>query len=163
MLLKCCTQYGSKFGKLNCGHRLEKISFHFNSKERQCQRMFKLPHRFPHFTCYQGNAQNYSSQTASVLESRISRHTSSIWKKQRNQKSNCQHQLYHRKSKRISEKYLFASLTTLNPLTVWITTNCGKFLKISNIRPPHLSPEKLVCISRSNSQNQTWKNRLVQN
>ena len=22
-----------------------------------------------------------------------------------------------------------ASLTTLNPLTVWITTNCGKFLK----------------------------------
>ena len=24
-----------------------------------------------------------------------------------------------------------ASLTMLNPLTVWITTNCGKFLKIS--------------------------------
>jgi len=29
---------------------LEKISFHFNSKERQCQRMFKLPHNCTHLT-----------------------------------------------------------------------------------------------------------------
>ena len=37
MLLKCCTQYASKFGKLSSGHRMEKISFHSNPKERQCQ------------------------------------------------------------------------------------------------------------------------------
>ena len=30
---------------------LEKVSFHSNSKERQCQRMLKLPHSCPHFTC----------------------------------------------------------------------------------------------------------------
>ena len=30
-------------------------------------------------------------------------------------------------------------------------------------RPPYLSPEKFVCRSRSNSQNWTWNNRLVQN
>ena len=30
---------------------LEKISFHFNLKERQCQRMFKLLHNCAHFTC----------------------------------------------------------------------------------------------------------------
>ena len=30
---------------------LEKISFHSNSKEKQCQRMFKLPHNCTHFTC----------------------------------------------------------------------------------------------------------------
>ena len=36
----------------------------------------------------------------------------------------------HRKSKRIPEKIsTAASLTTLKTLTVWITTNCGKFLK----------------------------------
>ena len=29
---------------------LEKISFHFNLKERQCQRMFKLPHSCTHLT-----------------------------------------------------------------------------------------------------------------
>ena len=28
-----------------------------------------------------------------------------------------------------SRKTASASLTTLKPLTVWITTNCGKFLK----------------------------------
>ena len=38
------------------------------------------------------------------------------------------------------------SLIMLEPLTVWITTNCGKFLK----RPPYLSPKKPVCRSRSN-------------
>ena len=29
---------------------LEKVSFHCNNKERQCQRMFKLPHNCTHFT-----------------------------------------------------------------------------------------------------------------
>ena len=30
---------------------LEKVNFHSNSKERQCQRMFKLPHNCTHLTC----------------------------------------------------------------------------------------------------------------
>ena len=29
---------------------LEKVSFHSNPKERQCQRMLKLPHDCTHFT-----------------------------------------------------------------------------------------------------------------
>ena len=29
---------------------LEKVSLHFNPKERQCQRMFKLPHNCTHLT-----------------------------------------------------------------------------------------------------------------
>ena len=31
--------------------RLEKANFHPNPKERQCQRMFKLPYNGTHFTC----------------------------------------------------------------------------------------------------------------
>ena len=30
---------------------LEKVSFHSNSKERQCQRMLKLPHNCTRLTC----------------------------------------------------------------------------------------------------------------
>ena len=30
---------------------LEKVSFHSNPKERQCQRMLKLPHNCTHFIC----------------------------------------------------------------------------------------------------------------
>ena len=33
-----------QFGKLSSGHRTGKVSLHFNPKERQYQRMFKLPH-----------------------------------------------------------------------------------------------------------------------
>ena len=46
---------------------------------------------------------------------------------------------------------LSALLTTPKPLIVWITANCGKFLKYGNTRPPDLPPEKSVCRSRSNS------------
>ena len=37
MLLKCCSQYVSKPGKLSSGHRTGKGQFHSNFKERQCQ------------------------------------------------------------------------------------------------------------------------------
>ena len=30
---------------------VEKVSFHFNPKEEQCQRMFRLPYCCAHFTC----------------------------------------------------------------------------------------------------------------
>ena len=35
----------------------------------------------------------------------------------------------HRESKGIKKKSTSVSLTTLKPLTMWIATNCGKFLK----------------------------------
>ena len=47
---------------------LEKVSFHSNSKERQCQRMFKLPHDCTHLTRYQSNAQNSPSQASVIRE-----------------------------------------------------------------------------------------------
>ena len=48
-------------------------------------------------------------------------------KRQRNQRSNCQHLLDHRKNKRKTSTS--ALPTMLKPLTVWITTNYGKFFK----------------------------------
>ena len=42
--MKVSIQYASKFGKLSSGHRVEKVRFHSKPKERQCQRMLKLPH-----------------------------------------------------------------------------------------------------------------------
>ena len=41
---------------------LEKVNFHSNPKERQCQRMFKLPHKCTHLTWWQSNPQNSQSQ-----------------------------------------------------------------------------------------------------
>ena len=39
-----------------------------------------------------------------------------------------------------------ASLTTLKPLTVWITTTCGKFIKEMGI------PDHLTCLLRNKKQ-----------
>ena len=51
-------------------------------------------------------------------------------KRQRNQNSNCQHLLDHRRSKRVPEKTFTSALLTIpKPLTPWIKTNCGKFWK----------------------------------
>ena len=40
MLLKCCTQYASKFGRLSSGHRTGKVSFHSSAKE--CSNYFTI-------------------------------------------------------------------------------------------------------------------------
>ena len=56
-----------------------------------------------------------------------------------------------------------ASLTVLKPLTVWITTNCGKFFKRWECQTTLSVPDKPVCRSRSSSYNWTWKNGLVEN
>ena len=43
------------------------------------------------------------------------------------------------------------SLTRRKPLTVWITTNCGKFLRGESTRPPYLTLEKPICRSKRSS------------
>ena len=43
------------------------------------------------------------------------------------QRSNCQHPLDHQKSKSFKKTSISALLTMPEPLTVWITINCGKF------------------------------------
>ena len=70
---------------------------------------------------------------------------------QRNQRSNCQHLLDHRKCKS-SRKTSTALLTTLKPLTVWITANCGKFLEMG-------IPGHLTCLLRNLYASQEAKGR----
>ena len=48
---------------------LEKVSFHSNPKERQCQRLFKLLHNCTHLKHQQSNAQKSSNQASTVHES----------------------------------------------------------------------------------------------
>ena len=51
MLWKCCTQYASKSGNSAVATGLEMVSFHSNPKERQCQRILKLPPSCTHLIC----------------------------------------------------------------------------------------------------------------
>ena len=51
MLLTCCTQYISKFGKLISDQSTGNAQFSFQSQKGKCQRMFKLPCNCAQFTC----------------------------------------------------------------------------------------------------------------
>ena len=55
--------------------------------------------------------------------------THTLHLRQRNQRSNCQHLLDHQRSKSSRKTSISALLIMSKPLTMWITTNCGKFLK----------------------------------
>ena len=67
------------------------------------------------------------------------------------------------KAREFQKNIYFCFTDYAKALTVWITTNCGKFFKRWSTRPPYLPSEEPACKSRSNSQNWTWKNRLVPN
>ena len=77
----------------------------------------------------QRSAQNSPSQASIIHEPRIFRSSSWFQKRQRNQRSNCQHPLDHQESKSFRKTSTSALLITPKPWTVQMTTNGGKFLK----------------------------------
>ena len=107
---------------------LEQVSFHSIPKDGQCQRMLKLSHSYTHLICLQSNApfckpviirmwtmnfQMFKLDLEKTEEPEIKLPTS----------------IGSSKKWASSRKTSAALLTMPKPLTVWITTNCGKFLK----------------------------------
>ena len=85
---------------------LEKVSFHSNPKERQCQRMLKLPHNCTHLTA--------SQVMLKILQARLQQYVNhefpdvqAGFRKGRGTRSNYQHPLDRRKSRRVPEKHPF--------------------------------------------------------
>ena len=109
---------------------LEKVSFHFNPKESQCQRILKVLHNCINLTLisFQSNAQNSPSQVSTVCGPWTFR-CQAGFRRQRSQRSNCQHPLNHRKAREFQKNIYFCFIDYPKPLTVWTTTNCGKFWK----------------------------------
>ena len=115
-----------------------------------------------HFTCQQGNAHNPSSQASAVCEPRTSRYVSWVQKRQRNQRSNCQHCWILDKAREFQKNIYFCFIDYSKAFDC-VNQNCGKFLKRWEYQNTLLTLEKPVCRSRSNSQNQICNNRLVPN
>ena len=103
----------------------------------------KLPHNCTHLTCYQSNAQNSLSQASTVHELCTSRCSRWIYKRQKNQMSNCQHLLDHRQSKRVPENHLFL-LYWLYQSLCWVDHNkLWKILQETGIS------DHLTCLLRN--------------
>ena len=151
MLLKCCTQYASKFGKLSSGHRTGKGQFSFQSQRKAKPKNV------------QTTAQLHSSHRLAKYCSKFSKPGfNSTWtvnfhvfkldlKKPEEPEIKLPTSVGSSKKQESSRKTSTAALlTTPKPL-------CGSQQTVENssrdgnTRPPYLPPEKSVCRSRSNS------------
>ena len=105
--------------------------------------MFKLLHNRTHLTRYQSNAQNSPSQASIVCGLWTSRCSSWIYKRQRNQRSHCQHPLDHRKIKRVPEKHLL--------LLYWLRQSlyCVDHNELWKILQEMGIPDHLTCLLRN--------------
>ena len=133
MLLKCCTQYASKFGKLSSGHRTRKGDFipilkKGNAKECSKYCTIVLTHQQSNAKILQARLQQYMNSELPVVQAGF--------RKGRRTRDQIANNCWHRKSKKSLKKQessrktsISALLITPEPLTVWITTNCGEFFK----------------------------------
>ena len=121
---------------------LEKVSFHSNTKERQCQRKFKLLQNCVHVTWQQHNAQNPSSQASAVCEQRNSRCTSQIQKSYRNQRSNCQY-LIIEKAREFQKSIYFCFINQTKDFDFVNHNKLWKILQKMGI------PDHLICLLRN--------------
>ena len=104
---------------------LEKVSFHSNPKERQCQTMFKLLHNCTHLTCQQSNARDSPSQEVNCELADVQ----AGFRKGRGTRDQIANIRWIMEKVREFQRKTFTSalLTMPQPLTWWIITNCGKF------------------------------------
>ena len=129
MLWKCCTQYASKFGKLSSGHRTQKGQFSpvpkkSNAKECSSYHTILL-------------ISHSSKVMLKILQPRFQQYVNheipdvqAGFRKTRGTRDQIANINWIIKKAREFQKTPTSALLTLpKPLTVWITTNCGKFLK----------------------------------
>ena len=128
MLWKCCTQYASKFGKLSSGHRTGKGQF-----SSQSQR--KATPMNVHATALISHA---SKLKLKILQARFQQYVN--WelpdvqtgfrkgKGTRDQIVNIHWIIEKAREFQKNSYFCFIGGKKKKPLTVWITTNCRKFL-----------------------------------
>ena len=129
MLWKCCTQCASKFGKLSLATGLEKVSFHFNLKERQSKELsdYRTIELISHarkvvLKIIQARLQQYMNHELPDVQAGFRKGGGT-----RDQIANI-HWIME-KAREFQKNIYFSLLTMPKPLTVWITINCGTFWK----------------------------------
>ena len=126
MLWKCCTQYASKIQQWpQDWKRSVFISVPKKGNAKECSNY----HTIAHIT-------HISKVILKILQLRDQWYMNGEFpdveagfRKGRGTRSNFQHLLLIKKARIPEKTSTSASLTTLKPLTVCITTNCGKFFK----------------------------------
>ena len=131
---------------------LEKISFHSNPKERQWQRILKLPHNCTHL--------NDSKEMLKILQARLHQYVNrelpdvqAGFRKGRGTRDQIANIRWIIKTAREFQKSIYFCF--IDYAKAFDCVDHNKTVENSsrdgNTRPPDLPPEKSVCRSRSNS------------
>ena len=104
--------------------------------------MFTLPHSCTHLTCQQSNAKNSPSQVSIVCELRTSRCSIWIYKRQRNQRSNCQIRRIIKKSREFQKNIYFCFIDYAQSF------DCVSHRKLWKILQEMGIPDHLTCLRR---------------
>ena len=150
MLLKCCTQYASKFGELSSGHRTGKGQFSFQfpkeSNVKECSNYWII-----------ALISHASKIMLKILQARLQQYVNQEipdvqagFRKGRGTRDQIAYIHWIIEKARNSRK-TSASLTMLKPLTVDYNRLWKILKRDGNIQPPFLPPAKPVCRTRSNS------------
>ena len=109
---------------------LEKVSFHSNCKEGQCQRMFKLLHKISLIS-------HTSKVMLKILQARLQQYvnrelpnTQVGFRKDRGTRNQVANIHWITEKAREFQKNIYFCFIDYAKAFVWITKNCGKFLKI---------------------------------
>ena len=152
MLLKCCTQYGSKYGNLNSGHGTRKyvfISIPKKGNAKECSNYHILTHSFHMVTKLCSKFSNPGFKRTWIETFQMFK---LVLEKSEEPKIKLQHPLDHRKRKRVQEKCIYFCFTDYSK--AFDSVDHYKLKNSSrdrNTRPLYLLPEKSVCKLRNNS------------
>ena len=151
ILLKCCIQYGSKFGKLSSGHRTGKGQFSFQFTEGQWQRLLNyhtialISHASKvMFKILQARLQQYRTEKSQMFNLDLEEAEEPEIKLPTSVGSS---------KKQVSSRKTSTSALLTMP-SLWLRGSPQTVENSSsdrNTRPPDLPPEKSVCRSGSNS------------
>ena len=124
MLLKCCTQYASKFGKLSSGHRIGKGQFSFQLQRRATPKNVQTTTQLHSFHMLARLCAKSSSMNQELPDVQAGYRKG---RGTRDQIANIHWIIDKAKSFRKTSTSVL--LTMPQTMTVWIKTNGGKFFK----------------------------------
>ena len=128
MLWKCCTQYASKFGKLSSSHRTGKCQFSFQSQRKA------MPKNAHYHTI--ALISHTSKVMLKILQARLQQSVNhelpdiqAAFRKGRGTRDQTANIHWIIEKSRQFQKNIYFCFIDYVKAFVWITTNCGKFLK----------------------------------
>ena len=142
---------------------LEKVSFHSNPKERQCQECSNY--------CTISLISHASKIMLKILQVRLQQYVNrelpdvqAGFRKDRGTRDQLPTSAGSSKKQESSIKIsTFALLTMPKPLTVWITTNCGKFWKRWECQTTWPASWEICMQVKKQQLELDWNNRLIPN